>query len=166
MKYHRNLECWLTILLLLVTVVLSIVAYVFWYRLTFFIGNYLFIHWLGLIATSYVAISNPIHYFLKRKRRQNYKTILKIHVFGNLFAFLLISLHFAQNVGRLTGSLQTLSEGFVLYLLLSLIVLTGIIERYQNIGNLSRVVRGVHIYTVIILYFIMLIHILEGFNLL
>ena len=87
LKYCRNLEFWLTVTLLLATLILSIMAYSFWYNLTFFVGSYLFIHWLGLIATTFVVVSIPIHYILKRKRPKNAKLILKIHVFGNLVPF-------------------------------------------------------------------------------
>lgn len=163
---NRKPEFWLTLILLSATVISSIAAYVFWYRLTFFVGSYLFIHWLGLIATAFVAVSIPIHYVIKRKRPQNFKTILKIHTIGNLVAFLLISIHFSQNVGRLAGALQRLGAGFALYLILALIVATGIMERHQTKGKLSRYIKGTHKYTVIILYLIMLIHMLEGFNIL
>ena len=164
MKYYRNLEFWLTVTLLLATLILSIMAYFFWYNLTFFVGSYLFIHWLGLIATTFVVVSIPIHYVLKRKRPKNAKLILKIHVFGNLVAFLIISIHFAQNVGRLSMSLHRLGDGFVLYLFLFLIVATGVLERYQTSGKLPRYAKVIHKYTVIILYLIILFHLLEGFN--
>ena len=166
MKYYRNLEFWLTFIFLWVTAILSIAAYILWYRLTFFVGSYLFIHWLGIAATIFIVVSIPIHSILKRKRPQNSKILLKIHVFGNLFAFLLISLHFAQNVGRLAGALQRLGVGFALYLFLSLIVATGILERYQTTGKLPRYTRVIHKYAVILLYLIILIHVLQGFNIL
>jgi hypothetical protein len=166
LKYTKNLEFGLTLILLLATAILSSVAYITWQRLTFFVGSYLFIHWLGLIATMFIAITIPIHYILKRKRPQNSKIILKIHVIGNLFAYLLISLHFAQNFGRLAGALQRLGTGFALYLLLSLIVATGILERYRINGKLARYFKVLHKYTVIVLYLLILIHLLEGFNIL
>ena len=165
-KYFRNLGFGLTLILLLVTAILSSVAYIAWQKLTFFVGSYLFIHWLGLVATMFIAISIPIYYVLKLKRPQNSKIILKIHVTGNLIAYLLISLHFAQNLGRLAGALQRLGTGFALYLLLSLIVATGILEKYKINGKLPRYSRVIHKYTVIILYLVILIHLLEGFNIL
>jgi hypothetical protein len=166
LKYCRNLEFWLTLILLLATATSSIAAYALWYSLTFFVGTYLFIHWLGLTATIFIIVSIPIHYILKRKKPQTLKTILRIHVFGNLFAFLLISLHFAQNVGRLAGSIQRLGEGFASYLILALIVATGILDRYQTNRKSSRYAKFIHKYTVIVLYLIALIHLLEGFNIL
>jgi len=161
---NRNSEFWLTLTFLLATVISSIAAYVFWYNLTFFMGPYLFVHWLGLIATAFVAVSIPIQYFVKRKRPQNFKTTLKIHTTGNLVAFSLISIHFAQNVGRLSGALQRIGAGFALYLVLAVIMATGIMDRYQT--KRSRYIKAAHKYTVIILYLIMLIHALEGFNIL
>jgi hypothetical protein len=163
---NRKLEFWLILMFLLATVISSIAAYVFWYKLAFFVGSYLFIHWLGIVATAFVAFSIPIYYVLKRKRPQNYKAILKIHTFGNLIAFWLISIHFAQNVGRLAGALQRLGIGFALYPVLSLIVATGILERYQTHGKSSKYIKFIHKYMVIILYVLILLHVLEGFNIL
>ena len=166
LKNYRTLEFWLTLILLLVTVIASVAAYIFWYRLTFFVGSYLFIHWLGIIATAFIAVTIPIYYIIKRKRPQNYKKIFKAHTLGNIVAFLLISIHFTQNVARLAGAPQRLGIGFALYLVLSLIVATGIVERYQTNGRLLRYIKAIHKYTVPILYLVILIHLLEGFNIL
>jgi hypothetical protein len=163
LKNFRNLEFGLTLILLLATAILSILAYIMWYRLTFFIGSYLFIHWLGIVATIFIAVATPLQYILKRKRPQKSKIILKIHVFGNIFAFLLISLHFAQNLGRLAGALQRLGTGFALYLLLSFIVATGILERYKTSGKLPRYAKIIHKYAVVMLYLVIILHVLEGF---
>jgi cytochrome b561 len=163
---NRKLEFWLTLLLLLATIISSIAAYIFWYKLTFFIGSYLFIHWLSMVATAFVAVSIPIQYFLKRKRPQNFKKILQIHTFGNVIAFWLISIHFAQNVGRLAGAIQRLGLGFAIYPVLSLIVATGILERYQSNEKLSKYIKIIHKYVVIIMYVLILLHILEALNIL
>ncbi|MHA2323762.1 MAG: hypothetical protein ACXACB_00045 [Promethearchaeota archaeon] len=166
MKHYRNLEYLFTLILLLATIISTIAAYIFWYSFTFFVGSYLFIHWLGLIATIFIVVSVPIYYILKRVKPQNLKILLKIHVLGNLFAFLVISIHFGQNFGRLAGYLQRLDEGFVLYLFLILMVTTGILERYQISGKLLRYIKVVHKYSVVVLFLIIFIHVLEGFNIL
>ena len=141
-------------------------AYVFWYQLLFFVGSYLFIHWLGIIATIFIAVFIPIYYILKRTRPKHTKILLRLHVFGNLFAFLVVSIHFAQNLARLAGFLQRLGYGLALYLVLLLIVATGILERYKTSSKLHRYTKFIHKYTVIILYLIILIHMLDGFNIL
>ena len=156
----------MTLIILLVTLILSMVAYVFWYQLLFFVGSYLFIHWLGIMATIFIAVFTPIYIILKQTRPKHTKILLRLHVFGNLFAFLVVSIHFAQNLARLAGFLQRLGDGLALYLVLLLIVATGILERYQTSSKLYRYTKFIHKYTVIILYLIILIHMLYGFNIL
>jgi hypothetical protein len=164
LKPYQSLEFWLTFTILCVTVTASILAYIFWYNLLFFVGPYLFIHWLGITATTFIIFSTPIYYVLKRKKPQNSKFILRIHVFGNLMAFLLISLHFAQNVGRLAGAPERLGNGVLLYWVLFFIMLTGIIEKFPTNRKLAKFSRITHRYSVILLYLAVLIHVLDGLN--
>jgi hypothetical protein len=164
LKHRRNSEFWLSLLVLLVNVIFSAVAYVQWYSLLFFVGSLFFVHWLGLAATVFIAALVPIYCILKRKRPQNFKTLLKIHVFGNLFSFLLISIHFAQNTGRLSEFYPRLEDGFVLFMVLSIIVATGMLERFGAKLKPVRYTKPVHRYTVVIFYFIVVIHTLQGFN--
>ena len=152
-------------MLLLATLILSIFSFIFWYELTFFVGYYLFIHWLGLIATLFIVVSIPVHFILKRLQSRKYRQILRFHTLGNLFAFMLISIHFTQNVGRLSGSIQRLGMGFFLYLILILIVATGILHYYQ-IDKYLKSIRVIHKYTVIVFYLVMTLHLLQGFNIL
>jgi hypothetical protein len=140
----------------------SVVAFALWYRLTFFAGSYLFIHWLGIIASVFIVVSNPIHYALK-SRRTRFKLILRIHIFGNLLAFLIVSVHFAQNVGRLAGVPQRLGEGLALYLVLFIVVTTGFVERFYS-ERFLRFTKTIHKYTVTVLLIVLLIHALDGFN--
>ena len=160
MKYYKSSEFWLSIILLSITVILSVVAYVSWFSLTLFVGPLFFVHWLGLAATIFIAALVPIYYVLKRKRPQNFKTLLKLHVFGNLFSFLLISIHFAQNTGRLSAFYPKLGEGFVLFLVLSIIVSTGMLERFGTKLKLVRYTKFVHRFTVVLFYFVVIIHLL------
>lgn len=165
MKNYLSLESGFVVVLLLATIILSIFSFFFWYDLTFFVGYYLFIHWLGLIATLFIVVSIPVHFILKRLQSRNYKQILRFHTLGNLSAFMLISIHFTQNVGRLAGSIQRLGMGFFLYLILILIVATGILNYYQ-INKYPKSIRVIHKYTVIVFYLVMTIHLLQGFNIL
>ena len=166
MKNYLSLEFGFVVVLLLATIILSIFSFIFWYELTFFVGYYLFIHWLGLIATLFIVISIPVHFILKRLQSRNYKQILRFHTLGNLSAFMLISIHFTQNVGRLAGSIQRLGMGFFLYLILILIVATGILHYYQINKKYLKSIRVIHKYIVIVFYLVMTIHLLQGFNIL
>jgi hypothetical protein len=152
------------LLVLFAAVVVSVVAYVYWVDLLFFVGSLFFVHWLGLAAILFIITFVPIYYFVKRKRPKKIKTLLRVHVFGNLLSFLFVSVHFAQNTGRLSGFPLRLEEGFVLFGVLSLIVATGVFERFGPKGKLVKFIRPVHRYTVAVLYLIVIVHTLQGFH--
>ena len=161
MKYS---EFWLSLLILLVTVLFSTLAYVRWYSLGFFVGSLFFVHWLCLAATVFIAVLVPVYYVLKRRRPQKLKTLLRLHVFGNLFSFLLVSIHFAQNTGRLSGFIPRLEDGFVLFLVLSIIVATGMLERFGARYNIVKYTKPVHSYAVVVFYLVMTVHVLQSLS--
>jgi hypothetical protein len=145
-------------------VIFSAIAYVYWFDLLFFVGSLFFVHWLGLGATIFIAVFVPIYYILKRNKPRKIKTLLKIHIFGNLLGFLLVSIHFSQNIGRLAGFYPRLSDGFVLFLVMALIVATGVIERFAGKPKLTRYTKPVHRYTIAVFYLILIFHTFQGFN--
>ncbi len=157
-------EFWLSLLILLVTLLFSAVAYVRWYSLGFFVGSLFFVHWLGLAATVFIAVLVPVYYVLKRRRPQKLKTLLRLHVFGNLFSFLLVSIHFAQNTGRLSGFIPRLEDGFVLFLVLSIIVATGMLERFGARHKIVKYTKPVHRYAVAVFYLVMAVHVLQSLS--
>jgi len=157
-------EFWLSLLILLVTLLFSAVAYVSWYSLGFFVGSLFFVHWLGLAATVFIAVLVPVYYVLKRRRPQKLKTLLRLHVFGNLFSFLLVSIHFAQNTGRLSGFIPRLEDGFVLFLVLSIIVATGMLERFGARHKIEKYTKPVHRYAVAVFYLVMAVHVLQSLS--
>ena len=161
-KCLKYSEFWLSLLILLVTVLFSAVAYVLWYNLGFFVGSLFFVHWLGLAATAFIAVLVPVYYVLKRRRPQKLKTLLRLHVFGNLFSFLLVSIHFAQNTGRLSGFIPRLEDGFVLFLVLSIIVATGMLERFGARHKIVKYTKPVHRYAVAVFYLVMAVHVLQS----
>ncbi len=160
----RSSEFWLSMIVLFLTVIISVVAFVSWYELLFFVGSLFFVHWIGLAATIFVAVFVPVYYVLKRNKPRKIKTLLRIHVFGNLLGFLLVSVHFSQNVGRLAGLYPRLSDGFVLFLVMTVIVATGVIERFAGKPKLVRYTKPVHRYSVAVFYLIVIVHTLQGFN--
>lgn len=164
MKIYSKTEFWVTVILLILTVALSAVAYDRWYTLSVFVGSYLFIHWIGIIGTGFITVFTPIYYALNRKRPKSRKILLKLHVYGNLVSYLLVSVHFAQHLGRLSSFLSNLGEGTVLFFVLTTITATGIMERFQIAKSKQRIVRLVHHYAVIVFYALVLLHALQGFN--
>jgi hypothetical protein len=164
LKNRRNSAFWLASVLLLVTVFVSVVAYVRWYSFGFFVGSLFFVHWLSLAATAFIAALVPIYYVLKRRSPQKIKILLRIHVFGNLFSFLLVSIHFAQNTGRLSGFILRLEDGFVLFLVLSIIVATGMFERFGARFKIVKYTKPVHRCAVAVFYLVMAVHVLQSLS--
>jgi hypothetical protein len=163
-KCLKHSEFWLSLLILLVTILFSAVAYFRWYRLGFFVGSLFFVHWLGLAATVFIAGLVPVYYVLKRRRPQKLKTLLRLHIFGNLISFLLVSIHFAQNTGRLSGFILRLEDGFVLFLVLSIIVATGMFERFGARFKIVKYTKPVHRCAVAVFYLVMAVHVLQSLS--
>jgi hypothetical protein len=164
LKSSKSLELWSSITILVVTFFVSLVLYIQWYSLTIFVGPYLISHWLSLTGITIILLVVPIHYVLKRKSPQHCKTLLQIHVFGNLFAFLLISTHFAQNIGRLAAIFPYLDTGVVTFPILCITVATGFFERFRTSRKLVSYVKIIHRYLTVIFFLIILFHVLHGFN--
>jgi hypothetical protein len=155
------LEFWASLLILLLTVVFAAWAYVNWFGLSFFVGDLFFVHWVGLAATVFMAVMVPVYYVLKRKSRKKIKLLLRVHVFGNLLSFLLISVHFAQNTGRLSGFPLKLGDGLVLFLVMSIIVAAGVLVRFGDKMKFLRYIKFVHSYGVVVFYFVVAFHVLQ-----
>jgi hypothetical protein len=94
----------------------------------FLIGPFRFSHWMTWIGSLFVAIYAPLYHYLKRRYPQRFDLLMDIHSFGFLTAFLLISIHFAGQVGR--SPLPQLGEGIALFTTMLLLVSTGIIQRF------------------------------------
>jgi hypothetical protein len=77
---------------------------------------------------------------------------------------MLVSIHFAQNTGRLSGFILRLGDGFVLFLVLGVIVATGMIERFGARLKLVKYTRFVHRYSVAVFYLVMAFHVLQAQN--
>jgi hypothetical protein len=162
LSHSKTLDYWAASLILVATAIISVVAFVQWYDLSFFVGSLFFVHWLSIIGTAFIASLVPTYIVLKRTRPRSIKKLLKIHVFGNLLAFLLVSIHFAQNIGRLAEFYLKLDYGFILFIVLAVIVATGVIERFGAKLSFVRYIKPVHKYTVAVFYFVAVIHVLQS----
>ena len=123
MKNSRNLEFWSALTIILVTVLLMIGTYLRWLPLNFTLGPYRFTHWLSFIGTLFIAVFTPMFYVLRRRYPKRNITMTRIHVFSNLFAFTLISIHFTQQMSRAVHPEDR--TGFTMYLIVSILVVSG-----------------------------------------
>jgi len=133
----------------------------------FFVGPFRLNHWFVWIGTVYVALAVPVIAVLKRKRPNTYKTLIRVHVFGNLLAFLLISIHFAGQIGRPAAFYPNLGTGLVLYIAMIILVGTGVLQRFHLVPSIKpQTYRFLHTSSAVTFYLVIGVHILHGLGIL
>ena len=163
MVVPKEKDFWLMALILSVTAVLMVAVGLHWIRFGFLVGPFRLSHWFTLIGTIYIAFAVPIIAFLKKRFPENYHSLYRVHTFGNLLAFLLISLHFAGQITRSAESYPPLGTGLVLYFAMVLLVSTGIIQRFHLLQRVKQqTFRFLHISSAVAFYLTILVHILRG----
>ncbi len=163
MNLLRSKEFWAALSIVIVTVILMATILLDLFSIGFRLGPFRANHWLVWIGTLYIAIAVPTLAILKKRRPQKYLTLFRIHVFGNLFAFLLISLHFASQIGRPATAYPELGTGLALYIVMILLVATGFNHRFQIIPQIKSTTRRfMHVALAFSFYIIIVVHILHG----
>lgn len=165
MKNLRDTEFWLATLLILLAIGLAIISYLRFFDLNFFVGPYRLAHWFTWIGTTFIALYTPIYYITKRKYPGKIRALLRIHVFGNLFSFMLITIHFAQQISRPEAFFPDLSTGLVLYIATPILIATGYLHRFKIFRTLKpHTNKYLHIALTFTFYLTIFVHILQGLN--
>ena len=152
-------------LLVLVSLILMIVIYFDFVNVGFAVGSYRFHHWSVIIGSFYVALITPFFFVLKRFKPASLRTLFRVHVFGNLLAFLFVSVHFTGQLSRPLEFYPDLGSGVGLYGAMSLLVFSGFFLRYSLVaGGLRRFLRVIHVLAVVSFYFVIVLHALHGFG--
>src|SRR5665647_2240810 len=94
MAHLRDLDLWGALVIILFTIFLSALIIVDRSSFSFSVGSDLFTHWVAWIGGFWIAIVTPIYIVLKHRRSLSIKAWVRMHMFGNLVAFTLISVHF------------------------------------------------------------------------
>src|SRR4030066_1116683 len=118
----KEKDFWAATALLIATVTVMLVVILHLVRIGFLVGPFRLSHWFVWIGTIYVAIAVPTTAILNTRHPQRYGPLFRTHVFGNLLAFTLISLHFASQIARPASSYPELGTGLALYIALILLV--------------------------------------------
>lgn len=165
----KDLNFWIAITLIFLTTILSIALFFRWFRFRFQVGPFYITHWLAWIGAIFIAFYTPIYYVLKRKKPRLVKTLIKIHVFGNLLAVMLISIHFTQQIGRPKKFYPELETGLILYIVMLILVATGFLHRFGILGRLGRFRiilphqnRYLHIAITLTFYIVIIVHALHN----
>jgi hypothetical protein len=160
----KNRYLLISLLIIVSTIVLSIGTYNRWWDLRLDIGPVYLSHLLGWIGFAFVAIYTPIYYYTKRRTQRGLKLLLNIHNVGNLVAFMLISMHFTQQIGRPAEFYPDLGTGLALYISVCLMVITGFLMRFNLVKQLSKTWRFIHTSFVLPFYVLILVHVLHSFG--
>jgi len=158
----KKTEFWLVSLLIIAIIILSIGNYSRWWDLHFYVGPLYIHHWLSFIGSGYIAIFTPIYAITKRRSPQSFGTLLKVHVFTNLIAFLFISIHFTQQMGRPPQFAPTLGTGITLYIIVALMVITGYMQKFQLARKFLKTWRFIHVSLSVSFYIVIIIHVLHN----
>ena len=167
MNIVKNLEFWASLSIIIATVFLIIADHQLLIHFSYFVGPFRANHWFGWIGTLYIAFAVPIIAILKLRLPGRFKAFFRVHVFGNLLAFLLVSLHLAGQIDRPAAFYPQLGTGLALYVVMVLLVATGFTDRFQLIPQIkSQTWKFVHVGLTFSFYIVIVIHILHGLNLL
>jgi len=153
----RDLDLWGALVIILFTVLLSSLIIVDRSSFSLSVGSDLFIHWAAWIGGLWIALFTPIYYFLKHHRSLRIKAWVTMHMFGNLFAFMLISVHFWYWI----TFVSFMGTGFALFVATLTLVISGIFYRFNLMQRPKKYIRFIHVSMTTAFYLILAIHILS-----
>lgn len=166
-KRTINWELWISAFIVLLTAFLMFAYYNRWFSFAARIGPFRIIHYVAFTGALFIALGVILFVAFKRRSPSKYKAIVRVHAFGNLLSFLLISLHFAGQVGRPADFYPAFGTGLTLYIGMVLLVATGLTFRFRPFQKLSPATnRLFHVGLAFSFYIIILVHILHGLGIL
>ena len=151
---------------LLVLIFVAVGTYMSLWDLHFEIGPFFSHHWLSIIGGTYLLIFIVVYAYMKRYTTVNRGTLLKVHVFGNLLAVIVISVHFALQMSRPAEFAPDLGTGLATYLILVVIVATGFMMRFGLLTQKRELWRLFHVGLNLSLFIVLVIHALKNFGIL
>jgi hypothetical protein len=156
----------LTIGLLVIIIFVAIGTFVRLWNLHVKIGPFFVHHWFSLIGGAYLLTFIAIYAYLKRHTAVNRGTLLKVHVFGNLLAVMLVSVHFAMQMSRPAESAPALGTGLATFLLFVVIIAAGFMMRFGLAVKHRESWRLIHVGLSLSLFIVLVIHALRNLGLL
>jgi hypothetical protein len=159
---RRNPTFRSVVCIIIVTIALATANYLGLLELHIRVGPFFIHHWMSWSGSLFIAVATPVESYLKRRSPEKRKLLLNAHTFGNLGAFLLISMHFSQQISRPAEFFPDLGTGLALFIAVSILVTTGVLQRFQIVRRLAGYYRLIHIGATMTFYIIIVIHILHG----
>jgi len=118
-------------------------------------------HLLSWAGVLFIAVFTPVYYFLKRSHPNRYRTLLGVHMFGNLIAVMSVSIHFTHQISRPATAYPDLGTGIVLYPNVLLLVLAGFVLAFGSSKKYGAW-RFFHSSLAVTFYMVIVVHLLHG----
>ena len=169
MDSEEDLTFWYALTMIFAAIFPLVAVYFDWLSVSFFVGPLRFGHWLGVLGTLFIVFFTPTYYVLKRRYPRRLRVMLNVHIFGTLFSFILISIHFAQQMSRPPQFYPDLGTGVISYIATLILVLTGFLHRFRLLEG-GRVYpphrnRFLHLSITFTFYLVVVFHTLRNFGL-
>ena len=154
-------------LIIVLTVILVALTFLHVFRLPrVFVNvlgaNYSLTHWASWIGTLYIAFVTPVYPIVKRKFATHLRSVLPVHIIGNLIAVLFVSVHFAHQVTRPVSSYPVLGTGTILYSTMIILVSTGFIQYSSIAQKYAKQLKFLHPAFALTFYAVIVMHIIHG----
>ncbi|NHI92891.1 MAG: hypothetical protein EAX96_10350 [Candidatus Lokiarchaeota archaeon] len=160
----KNLSFLIETIYIIIIIVITIMILLDIIDTGFFVGQLRFSHWMGIFGAIFMLVFPPIFYILKRRRPNQYKIWMNIHIFGFTTSFLLVSIHIGGQLSRPLPFYPDLGGGLALYIIVALLVATGYLQRYRPIRlkgkdkPQSHIHKSLHIGLLSGLYIVLIVH--------
>ena len=165
MGFRRSANFWVILSLIILSIIIAWANYAGLLQLHDRVGPFFIHHWFSLTGSFYIALFTPIYYVMKRRNPRKTGTLLKLHTYGNVVSFGLISIHFAQQISRPAQFFPSLQTGLALYPIVTLLVASGFLMRFRVISLPHNSLRFLHVSLTTAFYFTIWVHILHGLDL-
>ncbi|MFH0848880.1 MAG: hypothetical protein V1857_05210 [archaeon] len=157
----NNAGFWAALVIFLLTFCFSVAVFLRWIQLGVPAGQLFLHHWFSWAGAVFIAVFTPAYRVLKRRYPRRTKTLVRIHVFGGLFSFMLISNHIAYQLGRPVQAYPELGTGISLFMIALILTVTGFIHRFGLATGKSQVAhvnRYVHVALTLSFYIVVIVH--------
>jgi hypothetical protein len=165
-SFSQDSNFWAVIAIVLAVSVAMVITYFHIYPTEGLVGPLPFHHWASITGMSIIALFVPIYSILKRRQPKTRRSLYKIHPYINMAAFGLISVHFAHHLIEEINPVIDTGTGFLQYLVLTSLVATGIIRKFQFAPKQTKMWSFLHVSLTVSLYLIVSMHVLRALRLL
>ena len=166
MSYKRP-SFWIALTIIAVSAIVVLLVYLGVARIPFFLVNIFgfensLVHWSGWVGSLIILATTASYSLRKRAFHKTSGRLLRLHVFGNLLGFLLISIHFIHQVTRPASNYPELGTGIVLYSAMLILVFTGFTTFFQVKPEWGKYYRFLHPAAAFTLLMDIILHIIHG----